>query len=56
MNTYEINEMLESDFYDDTDNDPDYEADSESDDIEENGNVLYYSVIYYVKYLLIYYR
>lgn len=27
MNPYEINEMLESDFYDDTDNDPDYEAD-----------------------------
>jgi len=32
---------LPSDFnYDDMDNDPDYEADSESDNIEENGNVV----------------
>lgn len=41
MNPYEISEMLESDFdYDDTDKDPDYEVDSESDNIEENGNVI----------------
>lgn len=42
MNPYEINEMLDSEYsdfdYDDTDIDPDYEADSESDNIEENGN------------------
>ena len=41
MNPYEINEMLDSDFdYDDSVKDPDYEADSESDNIEENGNVI----------------
>jgi len=39
MNPYEINEMLDSD-YDDTDKDPDYAVDSESDNIEENCNVI----------------